>query len=342
MLQRQLSECREALRFANQTCEQFEERVEELEVELRGVKSQCMDRESAVSRKSQLIQQLETRLEAVEQKNLLLEKEIGCLREQRKVGDSITTHCRSRSQSGPSLMVKETASQGELQSQVKELTTKLLDSIYQRGKLQEGLEKLLSENHKLTECLATADSEVGELQSKIMVLENALAEKDSTMLSTTPTKRSVSSTPTHSTRRGRIPSTPTHSTFGLQSLSECFSEDGLPSEAKLDVTGMSLFSEFNSSHAQLQKTFDKLVSECKCPASVPYRLGMGSGYCADAVTKVGASGCDATTGKTSIKSTKKESLTDLFQEVFTTLKQTTLVADKLLERKHTKPPSSHQ
>ena len=142
----------------------------------------------------------------------------------------------------------------------------------------------------------------------------------------------MSSTPTHSTRRGRIPSTPTHSSFGLQSLNECFSEENLPLDAKLDnVAGMSLFSEFNSSHAQLQKTFDKLVSECKCLASVPYRLGMVSGYCADAMTKAEASSCDASA------ITKKESLTDLFQEVFTTLKQTTLVADKLLERKHAKP-----
>lgn len=342
MLQRQLSECREALKFANQTCEQFEQRVEELETDLHDVRSQCVGKESTVSRKSRLIEHLETRLDAIEQENLRLREEIGCLNEQQKERDSTATYSRSRSYSATSPSRKGMASQSELQSLAEELTTKLHNSNYQRGKLQEGMEKLLSENHKLNESLVSVEGEVGELQFKIKALENTLIERDAALLPTTPTRRSMASTPTHLARMGHIPTTPTHSTFSLQSLSESLSEESLPAGPNHhNLNGVSLFSEFKSSHAQLQNMFDKLVSECKCPASASYRLGTESAWHGDVAGTMEGNSFERST-RNSLETTKEESLTDLFQEVFVTLKQTTLVADKLLERRYLKPLSTKQ
>lgn len=85
--------------------------------------------------------------------------------------------------------------------------------------------------------------------------------------------------------------------------------------------GITLFGEIQKDYGTLQDKFDSLVACCQCDCSIPYK---------------GNRGREKDTNETV---QRDSSLRDLFQEVYATLKQTTIVADRLINR-HKVPTKS--
>ena len=205
-----------------------------------------------------------------------------------------------------------TASYSELQELTDELTLKLHDSSYQRSKLNVEVEKLLAENSRLQECLTKAEGEVVVLQTKLQAVEESIVDE---------TREEVPVSPVQGSSHGtRITSTDSDTQFMTFHTSSSTSH-----------SGTSLFSELNTQYHSLQKQLDSFMSECTCGAalSLESELARGNGCLSSSrADETKDKRCDAS-GKQS-RSALERPLKELFDEVFVTLQQSALVADRLV------------
>ena len=191
----------------------------------------------------------------------------------------------------------------ELQSTVAELTAKVQNSTFQKQKLQREFEDVVNENQSLLKALERADSEMAELQMKLRHFE------ESSMESVILSPRAGHSFTTTSLTDD-LPS-PLTSHKCHKSPKRSISEQ---------IDGVSLFSELDSQYSSLQQRYEEMVEECTCSASLIHKKWL-SFKTENPAANVQDNG-----------EVMETPLKELFDEVFATLKQTTLVADKLIKR----------
>ena len=198
----------------------------------------------------------------------------------------------------------------ELQTLVEELTQRVQKLSYQKQKAERELEEVLTENEDLTKNLERTEVEIAELQARFKLHEEVSESQTSESMILSPKLQAQpqTSTPSH----GDIQS-PLHKNRKSSS-----------SEAQ---SGMSLFSELDEEYSTLRQSYDQLVQECTCSASLAHKYRCAKVHVED--------NRDASTTVRHSLSDLNKPLKDLFDEVFHTLKQTAQVADRLIERRST-------
>jgi DNA repair exonuclease SbcCD ATPase subunit len=227
------------------------------------------------------------------------------------IEDELTSYKSSSECSGPQcspspVHYKKDNDLLELKQLVCDLKVQLENSTYQKSKIQQTLDKFTSDNAGLIKTIERNEVEILELQNHIASLEEYLAD------------RSLPATP------NRIQSPKSICTSPVKSNGRHFSNDftdddsilttpmkHLPEESKSN--GLPLFAELQAEYNTLQNRFDTFLSNCSCRANLPYKASQPP-FTLKVLNKTDTS------------------LRVLFQEVYDTLKQTSAVADKLIER----------
>ena len=203
----------------------------------------------------------------------------------------------------------DNANEAELQSTLEELTLKVQNVSFQKQKLEQDLEDVVNENQSLVKALERAETDMTELQTKLRGYEENSLE----LTSPKSGDQLYSVTP-------MIP--PADDLFFFQpQYHSCKSPTKSTNE---HVAGVSLFNELDVQYKTLQQRYQELVEDCTCSASLFHKKWLPS-KCEDFPASL-QENCVLT--ETPFK--------ELFDEVFATLKQTTFVADKLIERKNNK------
>ena len=306
------------MQFSNKSCEQLEQKIEELEVANERLQKLCDSRKILTEQKDATIQDLEQKLEA-------LREEYGKIKE----------HCQSSEQSPakdtPSEPIVESprttrsvsfsgmlsysspqrAEVKELQDTVEELTLKLQNASYQKKRLEAELKEVLADNHALGRTVEKTEAEVAELQAKVKLFDDISEGQSLERSITSPRSRDLAiSTPTSDSFHSPgmedspalLPLKPPKATIAMEGLQ-----------------GMSLFSEIDNQYGVVQKQYDDLLQRCTCSASLAHK----NRYHVSAEKEDNMEG-----GRTQDRPFK-----ELFDEVFATLRQTTQVADRLIERR---------
>ena len=311
VLNRQVNELRNSLQFSNKSCEQLEQKAEELERNNIRLQKLCDFQESLVAQKSAALADLQK--ECSQLKNQYEQLQLK-LTEERQESDGCEKQNAKELNSDDERNVSETGDSSDLQSTVAELTLKVQNSTFQKQKLERELEDMLNENQSLVKALDRADSEAAELHAKLKAYEENSLE---ILLLSPNSSRPIS---------GIVPQVP--ATDDIQSplnsqpvYTECRSPKKSVSE---QMTGLSLFSELEIQNSTLQQRYRELVEECTCSASLFHKKYLPS----KTDTPLPSAQENGVMMDTPFK--------ELFDEVFATLKQTTLVADKLIERNNSK------
>ena len=335
-LLRQLAEAKDSLQFSNKLCEQLETRAEEAEKSNTSLTKLCDSQQSQLEQKTAAVQDLEEKIDSVQ-------------RECQRLTESSQTLCKSRGE-GKSTRKKAASFNGalsddavdhptvsdgteELRKNVGELTGRLKTANYQREKYEKGLREVLVENQSLSRQLERAESDLGELGTRLRAFEEAMERQSLERSCSSPLVQSgqhhfsVSSTPTSSgvfQYSGSVSSPCVgggEETGGQRLLKTSRTTDSL--------LGTSLFSELDSQYSDLQEHYDQLVQQCTCSAGLAHRnrMKLAAGSANGLTSLVTANpGADSS-------SAAGQPFKDLFEEVFATLKQTAAMADKLVQRK---------
>ena len=360
-LTRQVNEYRDALKFANRSCEQLEQKLEESELDNKELKLKCTKKDVTLQVKTKIIEDLQNRIEALDNENTQLQDELktrklDSVNGVSSTGEPVSPGRIGRSHSYAGFTKAFEPSVSELQEVIDDLTMKLQNANYQKNKLQQTVDNLSSENTKLDEFLTKNESDIIDLQMRNKYLEELLGEfsEPVTPLSSIPPPspsqrhiaiQSLSNTPGHA-------KCPTCSNYQIDT-NISYVDENVSSSVALSVSSRVMTSE--SSHSStpfhtelqnefctLQNNFDRLVKECQCPASLPFKdiqfeTPPPTG---DGTANIVISKDKEHTNKQTLSSSGKlnqaimdTSLKDLFEEVYSTLKQTTVVADQLLERR---------
>lgn len=298
------------MQFAYKTCDQLEQQVEDLEAQNNDLKKSCAGKDSTITLKCKLIDSLQSHIEALR----VEVTEIRDVTKHKHSTNSIDLDAspnplnsnptnQSRGSPGPFTppTSKVTASYSELQELTDELTLKLQNSSYQKSKLNVEVEKLLKENVSLQESLSKAENDIADLQAKIQSLEESLVEEKREDMPLSPVQ----------SRGNRLTSTDSEIQLSLGTSS-------------LTNLGTSLFSELNTQYYGLQKQLDNVLSNCTCGAAVSFYSSELLSPKSDQVEKN-----DST--EQSELSVLERPLKELFDEVFVTLHQSTLVVDRLMK-----------
>ena len=315
--------------------------MEDSESDNRDLKLKFTKQEVTLAVKEKVIEDLQLALESLESENMELRDTAKLqLRNQKhsphEINSATPTSPQQMERSHSYAGFDRLDNSSELDDLVIDLQKKLSDSQYQRSKFKQSADTLLSENKKLNELLMKTETEVIDLQARVKLLEDQASE------------RSEPVTPIPPQSPGRKP-------FLISSFSNpgnlcphCsvnLADTSFDSTIPLSVMGTkdcdfsgnesntTLFTELQNEFGVLQNKFEKLLQECSCSASVPYK-----DLAKDAVTTGReSSNNEPKTKNPSTTSTDSKfqdtSLKDLFEEVYATLKQTTFVADKLLEKR---------
>lgn len=275
----------------------------------------CDSRKILTEQKDATIQDLEQKLEA-------LREEYGKMKEQCQSSEQSPAKdmsivesprtTRSVSFSGMlSYSSPQRAEVKELQDTVAELTLKLQNATYQKKKLEAELKEVVADNHALGRTLEKTEAEVAELQAKVKLFDDISESQSLERPITSPRSRDLAiSTPTsdsfHSPGMEDSPAL-----LPLKSPKATLAMEGLQ--------GMSLFTEIDNQYGVVQKQYEDLLQRCTCSASLAHK----NRYHVSAEKEDNMEG-----GRTQDRPFK-----ELFDEVFATLRQTTQVADRLIERR---------
>lgn len=311
------------MKFSNRSCENLELKLEEYDAENRDLKLALTKKDVTIQVKNKIIDDLQKRVEMVEVEITKLQNE---LKSTNDIDE--TSSVMKREHPGNKDSPTAGLSMVELQKQVDDLNFKLQNATYQKSRVQQTLDTVMSENSKLTEVLEKTETEVLELQSRVKILEEGgFFEKSEAV---TP----LSSIPPQSPTRYASPGTPMHS-FSFHSNHVVVDDTLISPNSRLlqnssGSGGLTLFAELQAEYNSLQNKFDDLVSNCQCKASFPYKEFQAK----EGPSSAAKYSSDETKARESTSGIAPDSsLKSLFQEVYATLKQTTLVADKLIERR---------
>lgn len=297
-LSRRLSELKDSLKFSNRSCEQLELKIEELERNNNRLQKLCDIQQTLLAQKTENLQHLQEDHAQLTYSHEQLKAETA-VRSDNSIADQKLSPSSSKPCSGDKFLnTTECSDTNELQRMLAELTAKVQTSTSQNQKLQRELEDVLNENQSLLKALEQADSEVAELQMKLRQFEETSTEFIALSPKSVPFTDDLSS-PTSPLLHKHLKS-PKRST-GEHDLS--------------------IFSELDSQYSSLLRHYEDMVKECTCSASLAHKKWLSSN-----VENLNA-------GLQDNGETIDTPLKELFDEVFATLKQTTLVADQLIERK---------
>ena len=305
-----LASTKDALRQANSSCESLEQKLEETERENRELRTVNLRHQMTIDLKLKIISDLQDRLEG-------LERELGDIKTEKPkdVPDGASKHSTTSnttsSSSGRSVYHKDLTglNQDELLKEhyeiVEDLSIKLQNINYQKNRTQQLLDDLKTENARLGELLDKTELENIDLRSRVSSLEDRLLNNSSSEPAT--------------------PSLPPQSP--PKHFLTKYSAEESPSFSRVTT----LQSELLDDYQAMKEKYYSLLSTCRCGSS-RYKTGEGGGdgegeNCDDSISDSSVSkiGGDAKGMDPSLK--------ELFQEVYATLKATTVVADRLIERR---------
>ena len=300
-LNRQLSELKDSLKFSNRSCEQLEQKTEELERKNKQLQKLCDIQQALLARKTENLQDLQEDHAQLKYSHEQLKAESAVRETTSDNSDKKLSSSNSKLCGGDKFLnASECSDLNQLQHTLAELTAKVQTSTFQKQKLQRELEHVLNENQSLLKALEHADSEMAELHIRLRHFE------DNSMEFTASSPNASHLLPL---------------TDDLSSPTSPLSQKHLKSP-KRSISGhdLSLFGELDSQYSSLQRHYEDMIKECTCSASLIHKRRQSSNSeNLDANENDNAEMIDAP-------------LKELFDEVFATLKQTTLVADKLIER----------
>ena len=297
---------KDALKLANSSCESLELKLEELDKENKELKLTLAKKEVTLEVKTKFIDDLHMRLDMLENEFVEYKEEMT-----KKLKVNKTCDNASFGKKRTTGDIEYTRQISELEDFVGELSFKLQNVTYQKNKLQQNLDRITSENTKLTELLDKNETENIELQSRIKFLEDGFLSQPITPSSSLP--------PQSPTRHYLSPGIPIQGHSGNEFTDEFATLKQMSDHHMSSPNGLTLFSELQTEFNILQTKFDSLLSSCQCDASAPYKEKPSQSVKIKLPTKTTLS--------------SDTSLKDLFEEVYATLKQTTIVADKLIERR---------
>ena len=335
-LSRQVREYRESLKFANKSCEHLELRLEESETEVKELKLKNVKREATIQLKIRIIDDLQSLLEKFESDNLQLQED---LKYSQNCSTKTETSATSPSQLERSLSYDERGQPGrsntkELQEVIDDLNSKLSDVQYQKNRIKQNSEAITSENKKLREMLSKAESDVIELQAHVKFMEEVSNEKSEPATPIPPQSPGRRSFLSSSSNPGNMCP---HCNGSLFDASSYMYDDTCSFSLSIkagDGGCDTIFTELQNELNTLQTRFDKVLQDCTCSASIPYK-----GIMLDTPPP-----CGEVSNKQNDKIVKeisfetndkfhKTSLKDLFEEVYASLKQSSSVADQLLVKR---------
>ena len=294
---------KDSLKFANRSCEQLEQKTEELECNNKQLQKLCDIQRALLAEKMENLHDLQEDHAQLKysHEQLKAKIEIGENRRDNSMTDHKLSPSNSKSCSGDVCQKKsECSDTNVLQCLLAELTAEVQTSTFQRQKLQRELEDVLNENRSLLKAVEQADSEVAELQTKLRYFEDI-----STELTALSPKAGHLFHVTDDLPNQTLPLSHKHLKSPKQSTSE---------------HDLSLFSELDSQYSSLQQHYEDMVKECTCSASLIHKKWLPS------------NAENLNTNTQDHGETIDSPLKEMFDEVFSTLKQTALVADKLIER----------
>ena len=294
---------KDSLQFSNRSCEQLEQKTEELERNNIRLQKLCDIQQELLAQKSENLKDLQE--DYVQLKYSHEQLKVKIVARENESDNSITdkklSPSSSKSCSGDRFLnTSECSDINELQHTLTELTAEVQNCTFQKQKVQKELEDVLNENQSLLKALEQADSEVAKLQMKLRHYEEismevvALSPKAGHLIPITDDLSSPTSQSSHKHLKSPKRSTSEH--------------------------GLSLFGELDSQYSSLQQHYEEMVEKCTCSASLTHKKWLSSN------TEI------LHTNVQDNGETMDTPLKELFDEVFATLKQSTLVADKLIER----------
>jgi hypothetical protein len=288
------------LKFSNKSCEQLEQKTEELERKNKQLQKLCDIQQALLAQKTENLQDLQEDHAQLKYSHEQL-KAKSTVREARsdnsdqKLSPSDSNLC-----SGDKILnASESSDLNQLHRTLAELTAEVQTSTFQKQKLQREIEDMLNENRSLLKALEQADSEMAELQMKLSHFE------ENSMEFTVSSPKAGHLLPL---------------TDDLSSPTSPLSHKHLKSPKQGSGHDLSLFGELDSQYSSLQQRYEDIVKECTCSASLIHKRRQSS--------NAGNLNANKQDSGEMIDTPLKE----LFDEVFATLKQTTVVADKLIER----------
>lgn len=299
-LNRRLSELKDSLKFSNRSCEQLEQKTEELERKNKQLQKLCDIQQALLARKTENLQDLQEDHAQLKYSHEQLKAESAIRETTSNNSDKKLSSSNSKlhvCDGDKSLNASECSDLNQLQRTLAELTAEVQTSTFQKQKLQRELERVLNENQSLLKALEHADSEMAELQMKLRHFEDEFTASSPNASHLLPLTDDLSS-PTSPLSHKHLKS-PKRSSSGHD---------------------LSLFGELDSQYSSLQQHYEDMVKECTCSASLIHKRWQSS-------NSENFNANESDNGEM-IDAPLKE----LFDEVFATLKQTTLVADKLIER----------
>ena len=300
----QLSNTKAALRLANSSCESLEQKLEETERENRELKTVNLRRQVTIDLKTKIINDLHDRLEG-------LERELSEMKslKSRDVPDGVSNKSSSNNNNRDLAGLNHDELLKEHYEIVEDLSIKLQDTNYQKNKTQTLLDAMKTENSKLSELLERTELENAELRSHLSSLEEKL-------LNTSTSEPVTPSLPPNSPPKNF--------------LARYQSEDS-PSFSRVTT----LHTELQVDYQTMKEQYDYMLSSCHCEANSHKRIDDGDAATKDDVHNV-VDGRDKRNKAEEGSIAKESSLKDLFQEVYATLKATTVVADRLIEKRSRK------
>lgn len=341
ILSRHLAETKDHLQTSNLTCEHLEARLEEKARANDSLRKARDTRQASLEQKTRTIQDLEERVELLEKE--LAEQKARLEQRDHKCKSCSLSKSRRRGEEeeegrGPSegtdgaeaLKECETTHQREVET----LKLKLQQTELQHRVAARNLQEVLAENQNLSLSLEKAETESQELQTRLKYLEDTYEKQSPDVPLMSPKCPSLTSTPKHAhvTRFPfGSPGSP-HSKTPHWGVSNGGSTSAAVVGGGGGEKGMSLFNELDSHCSHLQSQYEDLLERCTCPASVQHRGDhiqltppLSNATTTAALVAVG----HGEEGKPSLE----RPLMELFDEMFSTLRETAQVADRLVERR---------
>lgn len=303
---------RSSLQFSNTSCEQLEQKIEELEHNNKRLQKLCSIQQSLLAQKNTALVDLQkdfTRLKCQREQLLLVKASCEETNTSHEVQEMLQSKNMKSEVENEPLHTNDNSDITELKSSVAELAQNVQKVTLQKQKVESQLEEIMNENQSLVKALERADDEIIDLQTKLRSYEEKVLD-----LTSPKSRCPFSNTPQFP------PCDNLQSPFALQLTDKaCKSPQNTGNNQD---TGLSLFCELDIQYSSLQQRYCELVEQCTCSASLFHKKWLPS-------------------EKPSVNLQEHSMVTDapfkeLFEEVFATLKQTTLVADKLIERKNSK------
>lgn len=292
------------MRQANISCESLEQKLEETERENRELKRTNLRHQVTIDLKTKIINDLHDRLEGFEKElsemKTLKSRDVpdGAANKHSSNNDS----CRDLTRLNHDELLKE---HYEI---VEDLSIKLQNTNYQKNKTQTLLDAVKTENAKLSELLEKTELENTELRSYVSTLEEKLLNL--------------------STSEPVTPSLPP--TSPPRNFSARYPPEESPSFSRVTTLDTELLVDYQT----MKDQYDLMVSNCRCESNSHTRVEDGDTAKGDVFN--GVDGKDKKNKTEGGVIMKEASLKDLFQDVYATLKATTVVADRLIEKRSRK------